>query len=67
MSVTYPNRCVLFALLLLCLVAGKSSGQMTFPQPETTTDHGWEMCLPENEGVDSAKATKARKSESAPT
>ena len=32
---------------------------MHFPPPATATDHGWEMCAPEDESVDSAKLQNA--------
>ena len=39
--------------------ASTAVGQMSFPQPATATDHGWEMCMPEDERVDSAKLQSA--------
>ena len=49
---------VVFFLMPLCLSADEV-GRMSFPPPATGADHGWEMCVPEHELVNSEKLQRA--------
>jgi CubicO group peptidase (beta-lactamase class C family) len=53
------SKAITFLLLLLYMLACRVAGHVYFPPPATATNHHWQKCSPEDEGVDTARLQQA--------